>query len=104
MAQATYPEASAGHTLTIQGSRAPLFGLASNGVYRAAVCCHPRGALLPHPFTLAGVSEMTRLGGLLSAALSVGSRPPGVTWRPALRSPDFPLLSQRLPGRLRVRT
>ena len=31
-----------------------------------------------------------RLGGLLSAALSVGSRPPGVTWHPVLWSPDFP--------------
>src|SRR6056297_2469683 len=31
-----------------------------------------------------------RLGGLFSVALSVGSRPPGVTWHPALRSPDFP--------------
>ncbi len=30
------------------------------------------------------------VGGLLSAALSVGSRLPGVTWRSALRSPDFP--------------
>jgi len=30
------------------------------------------------------------IGGLLSAALSVGSRPPGVTWHPALWSPDFP--------------
>ncbi len=30
------------------------------------------------------------LGGLLSVALSVGSRPPGVTWHPALWSPDFP--------------
>ena len=29
-------------------------------------------------------------GGLFSVALSVGSRPPGVTWHPALRSPDFP--------------
>jgi len=29
-------------------------------------------------------------GGLLSAALSVGSRPPGVTWHPVLWSPDFP--------------
>ena len=29
-------------------------------------------------------------GGILSVALSVGSRPPGVTWRPALWSPDFP--------------
>ena len=31
-----------------------------------------------------------RLGGLLSVALSVGSRRPGVTWHPALWSPDFP--------------
>ena len=30
------------------------------------------------------------LGGLFSVALSVGSRPPGVTWHLALRSPDFP--------------
>ncbi len=30
------------------------------------------------------------LGGLLSAALSVGSRPPGVTWRLVQWSPDFP--------------
>jgi len=29
-------------------------------------------------------------GGLLSAALVVGSRPPGVTWHPTLWSPDFP--------------
>ena len=29
-------------------------------------------------------------GGLFSVALSVGSRPPGVTWHPALWSPDFP--------------
>lgn len=35
----------------------PLFGLAPGGVYRAAVCCHPRGALLPHLFTLAGVQS-----------------------------------------------
>ena len=34
-----------------------------------------------------------RTGGFLSAALSVGSRPPGVTWHLASRSPDFPLLS-----------
>ena len=29
-------------------------------------------------------------GGLLSAALVVGLRPPGVTWHPTLWSPDFP--------------
>jgi hypothetical protein len=33
-----------------------------------------------------------RLGGVFSVALSVGSRPPGVTWRRAMRSPDFPPL------------
>ncbi len=31
-------------------------------------------------------------GGLLSAALVVGSRPPAVSWHPALWSPDFPPL------------
>ncbi len=31
-----------------------------------------------------------RLGGFFSVALSVGSRPPGVTWRRTLWSPDFP--------------
>ena len=29
-----------------------LFGLAPGGVCRAAECCHRRGALLPHRFTL----------------------------------------------------
>src|SRR5215467_6827318 len=71
-------------------------------------CCHRRGALLPHRFTLAGPRR--DLGGLLSVALSVGSRPPGVTWHPIRRSPDFPPspatalagggAEQRLPGRL----
>ena len=43
-----------------------------------------------------------RLGGMFSVALSVGSRRPGVTWHPALRSPDFPPRPkpERLPGRL----
>ena len=34
-------------------------------------------------------------GGLFSAALSVGSRLPGVTWHSALWSPDFPLPSRK---------
>jgi hypothetical protein len=34
-------------------ARTLLFGLAPGGVCRAAACCHRRGALLPHPFTLA---------------------------------------------------
>ena len=65
---------------------ASLFGLAPDGVCRAAGCCHLRGALLPHPFTL----TEPKFGGLLSVALSVGFHRPGVTWHPALWSPDFP--------------
>ena len=51
-------------------------------------------------------SPKRTLGGIFSAALSVGSRPPGVTWHPALWSPDFPPYSKRiarLPGQLRMR-
>ena len=78
------PGDSAGHTIV------PLFGLAPGGVYHATQCYHWRGALLPHPFTLTGRLITTSLGGLLSAALSVGSRLPGITWHLALWSPDFP--------------
>src|SRR5262245_30426096 len=71
---------------------APLFGLAPGGVCRATECYHRRGALLPHHFTL--TSHPARgLSGLAVCFLlhwSVGSRPPGVTWRLARRSPDFP--------------
>ena len=53
-------------------------------------CCHKRGGLLPHRFTL----TIPKNGGLFSVALSVAgdsrrSRP-GVTWQPVHRSPDFP--------------
>ena len=76
-----------------------LFGLAPGGVYHAASCYQLRGALLPHHFTLT-----CKAGGIFSVALSVGSRPPGVTWHPALWSPDFPpfrlMAKARLPGRL----
>jgi len=71
---------------------ASLFGLAPRGVYLATECCHRRGALLPHPFTLTGHDPLpgNDLGGLFSVALSVGSRPPGVTWHVIRGSPDFP--------------
>src|SRR3954451_3087939 len=48
----------------------------------------PRCALTApfHPYR----APCEALGGLLSVALSVGSRPPGVTWHPIRRSPDFP--------------
>lgn len=51
-----------------------------------------------HPYR----SQVT--GGIFSAALSVGSRLPGVTWHPAQWSPDFPpsylAIKQRLLSRL----
>ena len=55
-----------------------------------------------HPYPTAREQS----GGIFSVALSVGSRPPGVTWRPVLWSPDFPprpgmdTRSERLPGQL----
>jgi hypothetical protein len=69
-------------------ARPSLFGLAPDGVYLAASGCPSRGALLPHHFTLA--RSLRNVGGLLSVALSVGSRRPDVIWRPARWSPDFP--------------
>jgi len=68
--------------------RTPLFGLAPGGVCRAASCYQSRGALLPHLFTLTSTLAVYFLWHF--PALSMGSRPPGVTWRPVRRSPDFP--------------
>ena len=60
-----------------------------------------------HPYRSAAADR----GGIFSVALAVGSRPPGVTWHPALWSPDFPPLrpsppkgtttKRRLSGQLR---
>ncbi len=72
-----------------------LFGLAPGGVYLATNCYQLRGALLPHHFTLTYLTINSGIGGLFSVALSVGSRPPGITWHPALWSPDFPRFRQR---------
>jgi len=67
----------------------PLFGLAPDGVYPAADVAtdavRSYRTISPLP-----IRPEANLGGIFSAALSVGSRPPGVTWHPALRSPDFP--------------
>ena len=68
----------------------PLFGLAPSGVYRAMRRCpRTRWALTP-PFHPYHARLATPFGGLLSVALAVGSRRPGVTWHSALWSPDFP--------------
>jgi hypothetical protein len=67
-------------------------------------CCHPRGALLPHHFTLTGAA-CAALRRYLSVALSVGSRLPGVTWHRALKEPGLSSMcecTQRLSGRLGV--
>ena len=52
----------------------------------------PARCALTAPFHPYRCAETTQLGGLFSVALSVGSRLPGVTWHPALWSPDFPPL------------
>ena len=68
-----------------------LFGLAPEGVYRAAAVTGDavRSYRTLSPLPVAGTSS-NDIGGLLSVALSVGSRRPGVTWPLALWSPDFP--------------
>jgi len=55
----------------------------------------PRGELLPRHFTLT-VARSWPAGGVFSVALSLISRPVGVTHHPALRSPDFPPASGRM--------
>lgn len=67
-----------------------LFGLAPNGVYRAALVAESRGGLLPHRFTLARCTKIALVGGLFSVALSIGSPRLGVTQHLALWSSDFP--------------
>ena len=76
------------------GTPRRLFGLAPTGVYRAAsvavraVGSYPTVSPLPVPFS------RTAIGGLFSVALSVAApsrvRRPGITWRSAQWSPDFP--------------
>ena len=89
------PGNDAGHVIV------PLFGLAPGGVCRAGLLPDSRCALTA-PFHPCHACLATPFGGLLSVALSVGSRRPGVTWHPALWSPDFPRRANatRLPGRL----
>ena len=78
------PESAEGHGMGF------LFGLAPGGVYHRHGCYQPRGALLPHLFTLTCYA-----GGFLSAALSVDSRPPGVTWRPDPLEPGLSSVALR---------
>ncbi len=70
---------------------APLFWSCSGWGLPCHYCYQQRGVLLPHHFTLTIQRRTVAFGGIFSAALSVGLRLPGVTWHPALWSPDFPL-------------
>jgi hypothetical protein len=98
---------------------APLFGLAPDGVCRAAsvtrsaVGSYPAVSPSPDPtpFSLRERdfaasrprSQASAMGRLFSVALSIASRRPVVNRHPALRSPDFPpckRIAQRLPGQL----
>ena len=68
--------------------RSPIWSCSGRG-FPCHACYQSRGALLPHHFTL--TCALRHIGGIFSVALSIGSRLPGVTWHPALWSPDFPL-------------
>ena len=48
--------------------------------------------------TFSPLPDPKAVGGIFSVALSVGSRRPGITWHPALRSPDFPPLRHKAQG------
>ena len=75
------PGGNAGHII------APLFGLAPGGVYHAVpVASHAVRSyrtISPLP------GRSCRPGGIFSVALSVGSRRPGITWRPAPVEPGL---------------
>jgi hypothetical protein len=95
------PGSRAGRTWPL-AQPASLFGLAPGGVCRAAECCHRRGALLPHHFTLAGARESALAVYFLLHfpwAHAPQVLPGTVPWEPGLSSAR--LRVPRLPGRLR---
>jgi hypothetical protein len=104
---ATHPDNWPGNRLAGCPATLSLFGLAPDGVYRAAAVAGARGGLLPHRFTLAAASR----GGFFSVALSLRSgvctpsRPDVIRHRvsmePGLSSDAaFRRARQRPPGRL----
>ena len=66
-----------------------LFGLAPSGVCHATECCHRRGALLPHRFTLTSfIAEASAVCFLLHFPSAHAAQAlPGTS---SARSPDFP--------------
>jgi len=69
------------------------WSLPCHGLLPAARCA------LTAPFHPYLIPLARAIGGLLSVALSVGSRLPGITWHFALWSPDFPPLHLSPPKR-----
>ena len=69
-----------------------LFGLAPSGVFHRRRVLPPTRCALTAPFQpyRSRLRRERHLGGILSVALSVGSRRPDVIWHFALWSPDFP--------------
>ena len=81
-ASSDLPGSSAGHAY-----RNPIWSCSRWGLPCRWMLPSTRCALTApfHPYR-----PQSGVGGLLSAALAVGSRPPGVTWHLTLWSPDFP--------------
>ncbi len=83
------PGGRADHTLRRQPA-APLFGLAPGRVYPATAVASSAVRSYRTISPLPATARRRQTGGIFSAALSVGLRPPGITWHPVLWSPDFP--------------
>ena len=85
--QATYPEAMR-TTCAGQARCSPIWSCSRWGFPCRGRLPVARCALTApfHPYL-----SPKAIGGMFSVALSVGSRPPGVTWHLVLWSPDFPL-------------
>ena len=79
-------------TQMVRAAPRPLFGLAPGGVCHAtSVTSGPvRSYRTLSPLPVRPARTRAAIGGLLSAALSVALRRPGVTRHSALRSSDFP--------------
>ena len=91
--RATYPGGGAENRSAHEEPAAPTWSCSGWGL-PCRPRCRERGALLPHPFTLARPPdrEARGPGGLLSVALSLGSPPPAVnrhraSVEPGLSSP-----------------
>jgi hypothetical protein len=96
--------------MTLQ-SNGFLFGLAPSGVFPATTVTNRAvrsyRTISPLPTVTNLLTNKSKIkeqaGGIFSVALSVGSHLPGITWHPALWSPDFPPFvynKERLPDRL----